>query len=327
LIQDLQLAKSMQCKSLNQIQLNSKEGKEQNQEIIRKQEEYQGILREKGNFFEETLLKSKGQESSDQQKVQLKDPFWDLPWESKLQELVDFQHEHGHCRVPSKTVLGRWVQRLRSQKKNFNESSPRKNGLTEEQIQRLEATGMEWSVAPIRTPWMKRYKELVDFKDEHGHCDVPNGAGLGDWVRYQRHKKRCQGHFEGDRDQLLDAIGFDWKPVAEKRREEKIRHDYFPRHKIVLQYDKQRNKKKTLARNYCAVCLKRPDVYWKRSTSGKSKSLYHKNGQSVKKPEYGCKQCKVSLCEACFRFEWDHKNQMPYSFQIEVSTDSDSNKL
>jgi len=330
LIEKLSLPRNMQYENTEQVQAgikNSNEGKVKRQEMVRKQKEDQDIFREKEKESIEMIKKNKGQDISDHQKFQLKDPFWDLLWESKFQELVNFQHEHSHCRVPCKTVLGRWVQRLRSQKKDFDESCQRRNRLTEEQIERLEEIGMEWSVSPIRTPWMDRYTQLIDFKEEYGHCDVPNGAGLGDWIRYQRKQKRRQGRLKCDRDQLLDAIGFDWKPVVEKNGEQNVRHDYLSRHKIILQYDNHRNKKKTLPRNYCAVCLKRPDIFWKPSGSGKSKGLYHKNGQPVKRPHHGCKQCKVSLCESCFRFDWDHKNQMPYRFQVKVPCDSDPNLL
>ena len=35
--------------------------------------------------------------------------------------------------------------------------------------------------------WDLRYKELIDYKEEHGDCNVPKSMrGLGDWVFNQR---------------------------------------------------------------------------------------------------------------------------------------------
>lgn len=72
-------------------------------------------------------------------------------------------------------------------------------------------------------PWEDRYKDLLDFKALHGHCNVPRTRGpdapyksLGRWVNKMR------GHYKGylrgitsgtltaERIQLLEKAGFQW---------------------------------------------------------------------------------------------------------------------
>ena len=44
--------------------------------------------------------------------------------------------------------------------------------LTDERQQKLEEIGFIWCVRK-RTDWIERFHELVDFKEEYGHCSVP----------------------------------------------------------------------------------------------------------------------------------------------------------
>lgn len=59
--------------------------------------------------------------------------------------------------------------------------------------------------------WYLRLRELSEFKERHGHCNVPQKyephQPLGIWVNKQRSKRSslCQ-----DKVQALDSIGFDW---------------------------------------------------------------------------------------------------------------------
>ena len=47
---------------------------------------------------------------------------------------------------------------------------------------------------------------LVQYKNEHGHCDVPGDEGeLGYWVAKLRERVP-----EGERKDRLDSIGFEW---------------------------------------------------------------------------------------------------------------------
>mmetsp|Transcript_35766 Transcript_35766/g.75315 ORF Transcript_35766/g.75315 Transcript_35766/m.75315 type:complete len:519 (-) Transcript_35766:1441-2997(-) len=69
--------------------------------------------------------------------------------------------------------------------------------------------------------WIIRYNELLEFRQEHGHCRVPHGYApnrkLSWWVMNQRAQfaYRNQGKktwLSDDRIQLLNDIGFIWTP-------------------------------------------------------------------------------------------------------------------
>ena len=59
--------------------------------------------------------------------------------------------------------------------------------------------------------WNARFKELLDYRSEHGDCDVPVTQGkLGQWVRSQRRAYRAESLAQ-DRIDRLSSIGFKWK--------------------------------------------------------------------------------------------------------------------
>ena len=64
------------------------------------------------------------------------------------------------------------------------------------------------------------YQQLVDFKELHGHCNVPRShPELGSWTNTQRQvnrglKKSKNGKtqtMDPNRKKMLDDIGFEWK--------------------------------------------------------------------------------------------------------------------
>jgi len=63
--------------------------------------------------------------------------------------------------------------------------------------------------------WMRRYEELIEFKEEHGHANVPSqftyklSPPLGDWVKRMRRTKR-DGKLTDARQKLLLDIGFEF---------------------------------------------------------------------------------------------------------------------
>ncbi len=70
--------------------------------------------------------------------------------------------------------------------------------------------------------WMKHYKELQEYKAQHGHVRVPRKSGpLGEWVRTQRRYYKLWRRGESvpltkERMELLDHLGFVWLPAEEK---------------------------------------------------------------------------------------------------------------
>lgn len=135
------------------------------------------------------------------------DPYYDQ-WEAMFAELLQYKSENGHCNVSQKSEnleLGRWVARQRT--------SYKKGSLAQERIVRLEQLGLVWDV--INEAWEKMYNELVEFKNNLGHCNVPQyfpeNPKLGGWVSHQRDHYR-QGILLDERIARLQEIGFCWDP-------------------------------------------------------------------------------------------------------------------
>ena len=134
-------------------------------------------------------------------------------WEQGIKELSTYKEEHGDCLVFQRHIttsghkLGVWVSTQRT----------KKDRLTPEQIQRLDALGFIWD--PLTEQWEQGIKELSSYKGEHGDCLVPKGYisasnyKLRNWVNTQRTKK---DKLTPERIQRLDALGFVWDVYAEQ---------------------------------------------------------------------------------------------------------------
>jgi len=64
--------------------------------------------------------------------------------------------------------------------------------------------------------WEALFQALVAFKENQGHCRVPDrwseNPQLATWVRTQRQAFR-KGKLSGERVARLEALGFEWDPV------------------------------------------------------------------------------------------------------------------
>jgi hypothetical protein len=70
--------------------------------------------------------------------------------------------------------------------------------------------------------WNVHFRELVRFREKHGHCMVPKNTynenpPLGLWVQRQRHqyklqKERCHSTLTAEQREELDQIGMVWHP-------------------------------------------------------------------------------------------------------------------
>lgn len=67
--------------------------------------------------------------------------------------------------------------------------------------------------------WNARFQELIQFKEEHHHCNVPlhypNNRSLAHWVKRQRHMYRMKKEgkhstLTEERQQMLESLGFVW---------------------------------------------------------------------------------------------------------------------
>lgn len=69
------------------------------------------------------------------------------------------------------------------------------------------------SIGVYHWRWLKNLHELSVFREERGHCRVPQGypanPKLGTWVHNQRQKYKL-GVLDEDRVNMLDRLGFQW---------------------------------------------------------------------------------------------------------------------
>ena len=133
-------------------------------------------------------------------------------WDMRYGELIKYKEQFGDCNVPhawtENKPLNKWVTKLRANYKNKK--------LSEDRIKRLEEIGFEWkliSYIPSKLPWKKMFELLKEYKDEHGHCNVPDrwleNKHLSYWVSTQRRTYR-KGKLTKDCIKRLEEIGFEW---------------------------------------------------------------------------------------------------------------------
>jgi hypothetical protein len=75
----------------------------------------------------------------------------------------------------------------------------------------LNAIGFDWN--PFVSTWEKRYKQLLTFKKQYGHCNVPptgkKNKSFASWISHQRTLKSKNG-LSPERIRRLNALGFTW---------------------------------------------------------------------------------------------------------------------
>mmetsp|Transcript_32474 Transcript_32474/g.58704 ORF Transcript_32474/g.58704 Transcript_32474/m.58704 type:complete len:359 (-) Transcript_32474:308-1384(-) len=132
-------------------------------------------------------------------------------WNEKYDLLVEYKQEHGHCNVPQSGIfnsqsLGSWVD---TQRRSY-----RKGTLLHDRLVRLNEIGFNWSVHDVS--WEEQFKQLEEFKKEHGHCNVPQkypvNQSLGNWVitRRQCYRGSRRNKLGQNRIDRLNEIGFKW---------------------------------------------------------------------------------------------------------------------
>ncbi|TRZ69913.1 MAG: hypothetical protein D4S02_01300 [Rhodocyclaceae bacterium] len=129
-------------------------------------------------------------------------------WHMSYQLLVMYFRAHGNSDIPSQWAgdkqLGKWAAEQRLQRK--------KNGLTAHKIRLLNAINFTWQRRE-RGSWEANLDDIVAFRRQHGHCDIPirsvEHPKLGRFVASMRSKRR-QGILSPERIAKLDAIGFQW---------------------------------------------------------------------------------------------------------------------
>ena len=145
----------------------------------------------------------------------------DEQWEDMFRQLEEFKKEHGHCRVPHQykknPQLGMWVMSQRMAKAEEK--------LIPERERRLDDLGFVWSVLDDEK-WEEMFRQLEEFKKEHGHCSVPTvykkNPKLGMWVMSQRAQAKQKGNLAPERERRLEGLGFVWRKSRDERWEEML---------------------------------------------------------------------------------------------------------
>jgi len=165
------------------------------------------------NYFAKLKQKDEGRKKSN------------VSWDERFQQLVEYKDQNGHCRVPqnykANPELGSWVS---MQRVAYRKQSGRK--ITEEQINRLEEIGFVWVLRVLQKQehsvgWDERFKQLKEYKEQNGHCRVPQkykaNTQLGNWVNNQRRAYK-KGKISSEQKDLLEGIGFVWELPRGRRR-------------------------------------------------------------------------------------------------------------
>jgi hypothetical protein len=141
-------------------------------------------------------------------------------WFSHYEKLKKYKEEKGTCKVPYNyhdIKLVQWTKGQITQYRNGQEG--KKPSLTQERIKLLEDIGFDWGVPRVITPWETRYQELLLFRSEFGHVNVPwcwkRNKALASWVNRQRNLYRDLNNgkrstITAEQIEKLKSVGFQW---------------------------------------------------------------------------------------------------------------------
>src|SRR5207248_3525289 len=117
------------------------------------------------------------------------------------------------CSVPDgweeNPHLAKWVSYQRRCRKT--------DKLNKERFSLLDELGFVWDT--LEGTWQLRFRELEEFKREHGHCDVPGRSRehrlLTTWVQHQR-RNWNEGQLSSERAEKLRSLGFLFDPFEQQ---------------------------------------------------------------------------------------------------------------
>lgn len=143
-------------------------------------------------------------------------------WQKYYEVLLKYRKKYGNCNVPSRfkdgISLGTWVVAQRQLYK-FDE-------IDEEKIDLLNSINFNWE--PHKSEWEDRYLELMQYKQDNGHCNVPqryDNSKLSNFVSRARGiyrysnidengnyiSKERGGILTAEQVALLNDIDFTWR--------------------------------------------------------------------------------------------------------------------
>jgi hypothetical protein len=148
----------------------------------------------------------------------------DETWEAMRKQLAEYCDQYGDCNVPQKwpdnRALGNWVSMQRSHRMKFDQALHA--SITKERIASLDSMGFSWNSK--EESWEAMRKQLAEYCDQYGDCNVPAGwldnKSLGRWVSMQRMQKKkfdrgLHAKITKERIASLDSMGFSWNSQEE----------------------------------------------------------------------------------------------------------------
>ena len=136
-------------------------------------------------------------------------------WEYNFKKLQEYKDRAGDCDVPITDELGKWVDQQRKLYAKLHPTDTAEIQSISERyttrFNRLANIGFEWD-----TPmWDTRYKELIQYKIQHGHASPPvNYPKLGIWAINQRFNIKDMSR---ERIAALDSLKFVWNHTRKNR--------------------------------------------------------------------------------------------------------------
>lgn len=159
-------------------------------------------------------------------------------FQERFQDLLDYKAAHGHCNVSSGKSqnikvrsLGKWCDHIRQAYRALERGEKPLVRLTKDDIACLEEIGFEWKPSKALS-FDERFNDLVSFKSEYGHCNVPSTSSqknkfhsLGLWcINIRKSYKamnegspRCKYHLSKSQAERLEDLGFIWTNCCNKR--------------------------------------------------------------------------------------------------------------
>lgn len=146
----------------------------------------------------------------------------DYQWEKNYSACVEYYKEHRSLDIPAHYAtkdglrIGAWIRRMRKARDGRLKGA---QPLTQDQIQRLDAIGMDWQDS-FTQRWEYGYAKAKEYYARHGDIDVPatyvteDGFPLGKWlkghVQINGKNGRLSIKVTAERKAKLDALGFKW---------------------------------------------------------------------------------------------------------------------
>ncbi len=142
------------------------------------------------------------------------------PWELRYELAKAWYEEHGDLNMPAQYQAdGIWLSKWVNEQRNIYIGNRPGKSLTQDQILRLEAIGMDWGNRnQIRNSaaWKSSYQDARAFFEKNGNLKVPkeyrgqSGKYLSRWILGQR-ALRKEGKLSDEQIRLLDEIGMVWE--------------------------------------------------------------------------------------------------------------------